>query len=135
MSEPRSQRAPQGRAKSAVVVVDAPEADPRTRAPSSGLGEDPLSAEELLAQRFYRAPSTLEAPVRSDRSAPRARETAKPKPTHYKVVSISLYQEDIERLDAMVAELKRRGHTKANKSQLIRFALDTVDLTKLPRGY
>ena len=59
----------------------------------------------------------------------------KPKPTHYKVVSISLYQEDIERLERLVAELKKRGHTKANKSQLIRYALDTVDLDGMPRGY
>ena len=60
---------------------------------------------------------------------------AKEKPTHYKVVCISLYNEDIEHLESMVAELKRRGHTKANKSQLIRFALDTVNIDKLPRGY
>ena len=35
----------------------------------------------------------------------------------------------------MVAELKRRGHTKANKSQLIRAALAQVDLAKIPKGF
>ena len=59
----------------------------------------------------------------------------KPKPTHYKIVCISLYVEDIERLGAMVAELKRRGHTKANKSQVIRAALDQLDLDRIPKGY
>lgn len=57
------------------------------------------------------------------------------KPTHYKVVCISLYTEDIEKLESMVAELKRRGHTKANKSQLIRAALAQVDLAKIPKGF
>lgn len=99
-------------------------ADDRKR---SALGEDPLSSEGLLEQTFYRAPAPS---ARGRRAA-----NAKPKPSHYKVVSISLYQEDIARLEALVAELKRRGHTKANKSQLIRFALDTVDIDKLPRGY
>ena len=87
-----------------------------------GLGEDPLSAEDVLHRTFYRA--------RDGR-----KEVRKAKPTHYKVVSISLYTEDIERLEAMVAELKSRGFTKANKSQLIRFALDTVNLDDLPRSY
>jgi hypothetical protein len=57
---------------------------------------------------------------------------AKPKPTHYKVVCISLYTRDIENLEATVAELKRRGYTKANKSQLIRMALNQLDIDKLP---
>lgn len=83
---------------------------------------DPI--DERALETFYR-------PLhRGPRPAP-----AKPRPTHYKIVCISLYTEDIERLGAMVAELKRRGHTKANKSQLIRAALDQVDLEKVPRGY
>lgn len=92
----------------------------------AGLGEDPLTAEGLLERTFYQAPA---------RAPKRVRAEEKIKPSHYKVVSISLYQEDIARLEALVAELKRRGHTKANKSQLIRYALDTVDIDKLPRGY
>ncbi len=35
----------------------------------------------------------------------------------------------------MVETLKGRGHTKANKSQLIRAALDQVDLDKVPRSH
>ncbi|HZS37816.1 MAG TPA: hypothetical protein VFF06_13355 [Polyangia bacterium] len=87
-----------------------------------GLASDPLAAEEIL-ERFYR-------PVDAPQAAPK-----KEKPTHYKVVCISLYTEDIERLEALVAELKRRGHTKANKSQVIRAALDQIDLAKIPKGY
>jgi len=38
-------------------------------------------------------------------------------------------------LAAMVAQLKRSGHSKANKSQLIRAALDQVDLSRIPKSY
>ena len=96
-------------------------------AENMALGEDPLSTDGLLEQTFY-----------SSRPGPRSRPSSKPdkkKPTHYKVISISLYTEDLERLEELVAELKRRGHTKANKSQLIRFALDTVDLDEVPKSY
>jgi hypothetical protein len=63
----------------------------------------------------------------------RSRKT-EPKPAHYKVICISLYTKDLERLDALVTELKARGITKANRSALIRVALDQVDLDRVPRG-
>jgi hypothetical protein len=56
------------------------------------------------------------------------------KPTHYKVICISMYTKDLERLDTLVEELKARGLTKASRSALIRAALDQVDLDKVPRG-
>jgi hypothetical protein len=56
------------------------------------------------------------------------------KPTHYKVICISMYTKDLERLDQLVEELKARGMTKANRSALIRVALDMLDLEKVPRG-
>ena len=86
------------------------------------LGDNPLSPDRVLDETFYQ----------SSKPVPERLES---KPTHYKVLSISLYREDIDRLDEMVAELKRRGFTKANRSQLIRYALDTVDLDAMPRGY
>jgi hypothetical protein len=82
------------------------------------MAHDPLGADDIL-ESFYRPTPALK----------------KDKPTHYKIVCISLYTEDIERLEALVAELKRRGHTKANKSQVIRAALDQIDLDKIPKGY
>ena len=85
------------------------------------MGGDPL-AEDAILEQFYR-PAV----------APAAEKKAKP--THYKIVCISLYNEDIERLENLVRELKKRGHTKANKSQVIRAALDQIDLGKIPKGY
>jgi hypothetical protein len=55
------------------------------------------------------------------------------RPTHYKVISISLYTEDIDRLNELVKELKARGHSRASKSMLIREALRQLDLDKVPR--
>jgi hypothetical protein len=85
------------------------------------MATDPLS-EEVILEQFYRPTPTNDAPKKA-------------KPTHYKIVCISLYNEDIERLEQLVKELKRRGHTKANKSQVIRAALDQIDLDKSPKGY
>ncbi len=56
------------------------------------------------------------------------------KPTHYKVICISMYTEDLRRLDAMVDSLKARGLTKANRSALIRYALGNVDVDSVPKG-
>jgi cell division septation protein DedD len=88
------------------------------------LKDNPLGETDALAETFYRPGPR-----------PTARKADKPKPQHYKIVCISLYNEDIARLEEMVAELKRRGHTKANKSELIRFALAQVDLDKFNKGY
>ena len=90
------------------------------------LKHDPLSeTEAILRQGFYGAERPHQPPRPAD-------EPTRSKPTHYKVVCISLYTKDIENLEATVKELKRRGYTKANKSQLIRYALSMLDIDKLP---
>ncbi len=61
-------------------------------------------------------------------------EREKARPTHYKVICISMYTRDLDRLDELVDELKSRGVTKANRSALIRVALEQLDLEKVPRG-
>ena len=45
-----------------------------------------------------------------------------------------MYTKDLGRLDELVEELKVRGITKANRSALIRVALEQLDLDKVPRG-
>lgn len=88
------------------------------------LQHDPLSeTEKILRDEYYGADTTARADSRLRK---------KDKPTHYKVVCISMYIKDIESLEAKVAELKRRGYTKANKSQLIRYALSQLDIDDLP---
>lgn len=53
------------------------------------------------------------------------------KPTHYKTVCISMYTADVDGLDAKVAELRRRGLSRMSKSQLIRIALEQLDLDRV----
>jgi len=99
------------------------------------LQHDPLSdADAILSEDFYGRPSRRPIETTADDEPPRRRRggAAAPRPTHYKVICISMYTRDLEELDAKVAELKRRGWTKANKSQLIRLALSQLDIDGLP---
>ncbi|HMR08164.1 MAG TPA: hypothetical protein PKA88_20425 [Polyangiaceae bacterium] len=84
---------------------------------------DREEVEGVLSGSFYQpAPAREKPPRKADKAS------------HYKVICISMYLEDLGRLDAMVEDLKARGLTKANRSALIRFALDEVDLDKVPKG-
>ena len=95
------------------------------------MAHDPLSdADAILSEEYYGRRQGAEKPPRGASSAAAAAKAQRP--THYKVICISMYTRDLEELDAKVAELKRRGWTKANKSQLIRLALAQIDLDKLP---
>jgi hypothetical protein len=78
---------------------------------------------EVLSGTYYKA-----------KARPELRAVEEERPAHYKVICISLYNEDLSRLDGMVEELKRRGFTKANRSALIRFALEQADLDKVKKG-
>jgi hypothetical protein len=87
------------------------------------LAHDPLSdTDTILREDFY------------GRREPAPRRAAAAKPTHYKVICISMYTDDLERLDEMVETLKSRGLTKANRSALIRYALANVKLDDVPKG-
>ena len=88
------------------------------------LEADEVSA--VLRDTFYTATETKKA---------RSKKRPKKGDLHYDVICISLYKEDLARLDAMVAKLKKRGHRKISRSGLIRFALDQVNIDKLPRTY
>ena len=99
------------------------------------MAHDPLSdADAILTEEYYgRRRDSGRVPEMSEPRKGRAAAAGKqPRPTHYKVICISMYTQDLEDLDAKVAELKRRGWTKANKSQLIRLALSQIDIDKLP---
>lgn len=102
------------------------------REEETGLGAarvlDADEVQGVLSGAFY-APDP-----RGARGVARRPRKTEPKPAHYKVICISLYNGDLERLDGLVDELKARGLTKANRSALIRVALDQLDLDKVPKG-
>ena len=89
---------------------------------------DREEVEGVLSGAFY----VPQAPVRTAAAA-RAK-ALENKPQHYKVICISMYNEDLAELDAMVDALKAKGMTKANRSALIRHALAQVDLNSVPKG-
>ena len=99
--------------------------------------------QEVLRESFYRPaqPAKVQpakVPAKAPASAePRRakRPRAKPADVDYQVICISLYDEDLAALDAKVQTLKSAGHRKMSRSALIRFALDQVDLSKLPKSY
>jgi hypothetical protein len=111
------------------------------REEEAGLGAarvlDADEVQGVLSGAFY-APEPPPVPSHSPSSASAAARARKaesaPKPAHYKVICISLYTKDLDRLDSLVDELKARGLTKANRSALIRVALEQLDLDKVPRG-
>ncbi|MDB4941126.1 MAG: hypothetical protein JWP97_660 [Labilithrix sp.] len=81
----------------------------------------------VLTGAFYQAPPESSRMLKAERAE-------KAKPTHYKVICISMYTKDLDQLDGLVEQLKGRGITKANRSALIRVALEQLDLDKVPRG-
>jgi hypothetical protein len=98
----------------------------RSRRRGVALAENPLEGEQLLLDVMFGTRSRRHA--KAVVAAPEAE-----KALNYRVVSISLYNEDIDRLERLTEELKRRGHHRVNKSQVIRYALAQIDLDKIPR--
>lgn len=79
------------------------------------------SMRDFFAPKVRRGrPAKIGTPVTAER------------PDHYKVISISLYVEDIERLKTLVRTMKRNGHTRANQSMVIREALRQLDTELVP---
>ena len=119
-----------------------PDQTTTTTNPRADVSVNPLDGDELLMESLFghREPVTEHLKTRTTET--HAQKTGRllkdkeraAKPDHYKIVSISLYMEDIERLNAMVDELKKRGHFKANKSMLIRHALEQIDLNQIPKN-
>jgi len=100
----------------------------------AGLGSarvlDGDEVQGVLTGAFYQAPPESARVLKAERE----RGPDKAKPTHYKVICISMYTKDLDQLDELVEKLKTRGITKANRSALIRVALEQLDLDKVPRG-
>ena len=80
-------------------------------------GNDPF--EDVVVDEFYKTSLVKPKP--------------KKKPEHYKVISISLYNDDLACLDEMVKSLKQSGNRRANRSALIRFALQQLNVSAIPK--
>jgi hypothetical protein len=80
------------------------------------MAHDPLSdADAILSEEYYGRP------VRGRDRAPAAA-----KPTHYKVICISMYNRDIEELEAKVAEAEARA--REAEEEALRVTPEATDL-------
>jgi hypothetical protein len=96
-----------------------------------GLGDDPLAdaPRDPLLDAFYGPAPTKRAPAKKKRG--RGRQPLKDGKT-FRLVTFSFYEEDVARLDKLLAEARKRGHRRASRSQIVRLALRQVDLSQLP---
>ncbi len=105
-----------------------------TKKPALGddvLGEIP-SPEAIMRKHFYRKSENAAAP---EPQLPPADEGEEEADARFRRVNISLFPEDIELLNEMVRTLRKRGYRRVSKSQIIRYALKTADLAKMPQSY
>jgi len=93
-----------------------------------------FSDEEVLAETFYREDEAPKPRLASLDGAGKRRKAAKPKPDHYEIICISIYNDDLARLDDKVEKLKASGHRRMTRSSLIRYALDRLDIADVPRS-
>jgi hypothetical protein len=97
------------------------------------LGDDVLggsqSPDAIMRKHFYRKSEEVMEPERQPQPVEEEEDAG------FRRVNISLFPEDIELLNGMVRTLRKRGYRRVSKSQIIRYALQTVDLEKMPQSY
>jgi hypothetical protein len=97
-----------------------------------GLGDNPLAGiDDPLAEHFYQAPARAGASRAKSRARGKGRQPL-PDGKSWRLVTFSFYEDDVKRLDALLAEAKKKGHRKVSRSQIVRLALRNVDLSGLP---
>jgi hypothetical protein len=85
-----------------------------------------------MRKHFYRKSEAAAAP---EPQLPPADDVEGEEDAGFRRVNISLFPEDIELLNEMVRTLRKRGYRRVSKSQIIRYALKTADLEKMPQSY
>ncbi len=89
----------------------------------------------VLRESFYRDEAAPVRPLAAlGKDAKRRPRPKQPKAEHYEIICISIYNEDLARLDEKVSALKQRGHRRMTRSALIRYALDRVAIDDVPRS-
>jgi hypothetical protein len=92
---------------------------------------------EVLSDTFFHTPEPTARrapPKRRKKKAKAASDkAASDKAADYRVIAISIYEDDLAALDAKVQELKARGHRRMSRSALIRYAVEQVDVDDVPR--
>jgi len=63
----------------------------------------------------------------------KVKQTQKENKETYKVITISLYNDDYELLEQYLKDLKEKGYHRINKSKIIRYALRTANIKNMPK--
>jgi hypothetical protein len=92
---------------------------------------DDAEVREVLEESFYRTGDA--GPGVASIGSDGGRKKRRPKADHYEIVCISMYVEDLARLDEKVAALKGKGHRRMTRSALIRYALDRLAVEDVPK--
>lgn len=100
---------------------------PAAGAPSTSRG--PASRVAAVTQP---ADEPAEAPARKRRRRSSRRRMPLRDGQTFRLVTFSFYEDDVDRLDTLLEEARRRGHRKVSRSQIVRLALRQVDLDALP---
>jgi hypothetical protein len=100
------------------------------------LGDDVLgeisSPEAIMRKHFYRKSEEAAAP---EPPLPLAGDAEGGEDAGFRRVNISLFPEDIALLNEMVRTLRKRGYRRVSRSQIIRYALKTANIEKMPQSY
>lgn len=113
-------------------------AKPKRDTEELGLGDNPLSsADDVLTETFYAAPKTAKkkakkATKKKASSSGRGRRMPLKDGASFRLVTFSFYEEDVARLDKLLADARKKGKRKASRSQIVRLALRHVDVALLP---
>lgn len=99
----------------------------------STVPDAPIDNEDALDEPLVE-PSARRSLTTAQRAKKSSKKAAKERPDHYKVICISLYNDDLALLDRVVKELKKRGFTKANRSAVLRAAMQQFDPSKVAKG-
>jgi hypothetical protein len=97
-----------------------------------GLGDNPLAADDVLVETFYAAPKKATAKKPATKKKTRGRRMPLKDGASFRLVTFSFYEDDVVRLDQLLAEARKQGKRKASRSQIVRLALRHVDVALLP---
>ena len=99
-----------------------------------GLGDNPLASDDVLVDTFYAPPAAAKkaAPKAKKKSSGRGRRMPLKDGASFRLVTFSFYEEDVARLDKLLADARKKGKRKASRSQIVRLALRHVDVSLLP---
>lgn len=86
---------------------------------------NPEEVQDVLRHAFYSNESERETPAAKTKQRKKRKAKA---PDHYKVLCISLYDEDVSKLDAVVDHLRAQGHRRVSRSMAVRAALEAFEL-------